>query len=177
MSILSDDQPTSQPANKPSGQNVNLAKIQILEEGSGQYFDRWPVSQQDIQPAAIGQPTSHLTIYQPDPIFWSGWGVHLLYQYTIEHFVRWPTSQPASCNWTSQASHLTKCQPDSKSDLEGCPSFTKSQPGPKSHLGGSSSANQPCHFTQLYIGQAFPDKKYVKISILTVHQIWKSPSA
>ena len=67
-------QMTSQPANcnwpvnQPSDKNVNLTKSQIPGGGSGWHFVGWPVSQLASQPAAIGQPTSHLTYCQPDPM-------------------------------------------------------------------------------------------------------------
>ena len=84
-------------------QNVNLTQSQIL-------------GGQASQPAAVGQPTSHLKnvnltliqILRRCPSFTS---IHKW------HFVRWPTNQPAAIG--QPTSHLTKYQPDPKSDLGG----------------------------------------------------------
>ena len=126
------------------------------------------------QPAAIGQPTSHLTKCQPKPNSAPGEG-------SYQHFDRRLVSQPAAIG--QPTSHLTKCQTDPKSNLQGVSIFYIStqlifcqmarqlqlanHPATRQNvnltltqiLGGPSA--MPCHFTH-YIFQAFPDKKYVK---------------
>ena len=98
--------------------NVNLTLGQIL--GVSIFDINTQVTffrRQASQPTAIGQSTSHLTKYQPNPknqILGEG-QVNILLDGQS-------ANQPAS--QLQFASHLTNCQPGPKSDLGGCPSFT-----------------------------------------------------